>query len=337
LKVAAIGRHELLYNSILKVKEAGHDIVLIITWKESPGYSRDALDFRTLSERMAVSFLQTEQINSQEVMQTIEKSEAEIGISVNWRTLIGQQVIDCFPRGIIGAHAGDLPRYRGNAAPNWAIIRGESKIILTLYMITRELDAGPIVLQREMPISQRTYISEVYGFLLANCPDMFLEAIDGIASGLIKPRQQSKDPASSLRCYPRIPRDGEIDWNLPAIELDRLVRATSEPFEGAYTFIGTEKLVIWKAHFETPSYHYVGSPGQVAERRLKAGEVVVVTGRDFLVLEEVESRRKGRRKATEIIASARTRLGMDVTAEIVKMREDLEEVKRMTSFGHSQC
>lgn len=328
MRIAAIGRTEILYDSILKLKEGGHDIAIIITCKESPGYNTVANDFKLLAEKLKVDFLQTERINSAEVIQQIKNSRSDIAISVNWRTIIQQDVIDCFPYGIINAHVGDLPRYRGNATSNWAIICDEKKIVLTLHLMTPELDAGPIVLQREMPLSDRTYISEIYEFINNNSPDMFLEAIDGFVNDTITLRHQSNDQSISLRCYPRIPKDGEIDWSKPAKEIDRLIRAVSEPFAGAYTYIGTDKLVIWKGHFEIPEYPFVGIPGQVAERRKNKGEVAIVTGEGLIVLEEVSMKSTERKKPTEVIKTIRTRLGMDITGEISRISQELEKFSK---------
>ncbi len=82
---------------------------------------------------------------------------------------------------------------------------------MTLHLMVVELDAGPIVLQREMPLSDNTYISEVYTFINDNCPDMFLEAIDGFANASIELQHQPENQSLALRCFPRAPKDGEID------------------------------------------------------------------------------------------------------------------------------
>jgi len=167
------------------------------------------------------------------------------------------------------------------------------------------------------------YVSEIKDFIRENGPNMFLEAINSIKSDCLITIPQSTDLSLSLRCYPRSPRNGEIDWNQSAIDIDRLVRATSKPFDGAYTFIGLEKMIVWKAHIIIPQYLFVGVPGQVAERRQGTGEVVIVTKSGFIVLEVVETN-QGPMKATEVIKTIRTQLGMDVTAEIMKIREILD-------------
>jgi len=329
MKVAAIGRTEMLYNSILEVKKNGHEIVLIITCHESPEYKKSANDFKLLAKSLGVDFIQTENINSPEVISIIKRNAPDIAISINWRSIIEQEVLDCFQYGIINAHAGDLPRYRGNAVPNWAIISGENEIVLTLHLMVLDLDAGPIVLQQKILITANTLISNVYKFMQKNLPTMFAEAVNRLEKGTIIPQQQSTDPFLALRCYIRTYKDSEIDWEQPGIQLDRLVRAVSEPFWGAYTYIGTEKLVIWRAHYESSLYPFLGTSGQIAERRSGVGEVLVVTGDGFLVLEQVEINDGGRRKATEIIKNTGTRLGMDITGEIVNMTKRLEKLERV--------
>ena len=159
---------------------------------------------------------------------------------------------------------------------------------------------------------------------------MYVAVLDSIQNGTIQPKKQPDDPAEALRCYPRMQRDGEIDWNLPAKAIHRLVQAASEPFTGAYTFLGWEKLIIWRSSYEAPPFQYLGTPGQVAHRDLYSGTVKVVTGDGFLILREVEVEGTGeRKKASEVIKTIRARLGMDITGQIayLKKRFDMLENK----------
>ena len=321
MRVAAIGRTEILYDSILEVKKKGHELALIITCDEAPHYLKGVRDFQSLAKELGIEFIKTERINTTQVISAINKIKPDIAISINWKTIITQKVIDCFKYGIVNAHAGDLPRYRGNAVPNWAIINGEKEVVLTLHFMTPKLDAGPILLQKKCSINEDTRIGEIYDFLRDNFPRMFAEVLDGLAKGSISPREQPSDPSLTLRCYPRLPRDNEIDWNQPAIQIDRLVRAVSEPFDGAYTFLGSEKLIIWRAHCESSPYPFLGTPGQIAQRYPTTGEVSVITGEGLLVLEVVEIGNKGRMKATQAIDSIRVRLGMHITEEILRLIE----------------
>ncbi len=331
MKVAAIGRTEILYDSIIKLKDAGHEIVMIITCEESPGYSMTALKFQDIAKMLGCEFICTEEINSFEVIEAIARLKPEIAISVNWKTAIKQMVISCFPHGIVNAHAGDLPRYRGNAVPNWAILNGENKIVLTLHLMVPEIDAGPILKKLEFLLNDNTYIFQVYDFMKINFPIMFLEVVNDFEHGSVKSITQPSNPALALRCYPRTPRDGEIDWRKTSREICTLIRASAEPFAGAYSYMGMEKVFIWRAKEEKSSCPFSGVPGQVAERR-KNGDVVVIAADGFVVLQEIETIRSGRRKATEIIKTIRTRLGMDICGELARQAENIEKILKIINL-----
>jgi methionyl-tRNA formyltransferase len=328
MKVVAIGRTEILHDSILEIMKSGNELALIITCNESSHYLKGAQDFEMLAKKIGAVFICTENINTEQIISALRKIKPDVAISVNWKTIIGQEVIDCFKYGIINAHAGDLPRYRGNAVPNWAIINGENQIVLTLHYMTVDLDAGPILIQKKYPLKGDSRIGEIYDFIRENCPKMFDEVLGGIEKNTIKPHEQPKDPALSLRCFPRLPRDSEIDWKQPAELIDRLVRAVSEPFNGAYTFLGTEKLIIWRTHHQKSDSPFLGVPGQIASRDKKTGEVTVIAGEGFLVLEEVELNNNGRIKPTQAISTIRTRLGMDITGGMIELLQRISKLER---------
>ena len=327
MKVAALGRTQWLYDSIRACRAAGHDITLIGTCQAASEYIVKEDDFAKLAIEINCPFFCDSRISRPEYVSLLRESKADVAISVNWLTLLGQEILDQFKHGVINAHAGDLPRFRGNAAPNWAILMGEPKVVLTLHRMTVGLDAGPIFLQREFPLTPRTYIGDVYKFIAANVSGMFVEVLEGLATHRVIPWEQPTDAALSLRCFPRLPADGEIDWRRPAEELARLVRASAEPFGGAYSFLDTQKLIIWRARSEELSYPYVGTPGQVAKIGRKSGEAWVVAGRGILILEEAETASAGRCRAAEVIKSSRVRLGMDVANKIALLEERVAQLE----------
>ena len=144
MKVAIIGRTQILYETILKLHEEGHQIGCIITAKAAPEYTRKDDDFRNLAKRLNVPFSLTSSLDRPEVEEMCQGSD--IGVSVNWVSVILQKHIDWFRLGILNSHHGDLPRYRGNACSNWAIIRGEEEITSTIhFMEGGQLDCGRII------------------------------------------------------------------------------------------------------------------------------------------------------------------------------------------------
>lgn len=331
MRVAIIGRSHILYDTVQPLISAGHEIAGIITCREAPEYSRTSEDFRLLAEEPGVPFLFTEKINSEPVLRWAAALNADIGVSVNWRTIVGRKFREQFPNGIINVHVGDLPRYRGNAPIAWAILNGESKAVLTLHLMEDALDAGPILLQKQIPLTSKTHIGDVWEAVEQATPSLLVEAVSGIADGSIIPRPQPDDPNLALRGYPRGPGDGLLDWHQPAEYLARQVRACSEPYAGAFTYLGHDRLTVWRAHAEPAPFPYVGVPGQIAERRRTSGEVPVVTSDGLLVLEMVELEKSGRRAAAEIIKTIRLRLGMDLPGEIRDLHRKLDRLQEQVA------
>lgn len=327
--VTAIGRTRILYNAIRAVADAGHTVERIVTGSASDFYDVTAADFKELADDLGADFMMPDDINSDSIVSTFRQSDSRIAISVNWQTLIRRPVLDAFEFGVINAHSGDLPRYRGNAAPNWAIINGENEVVLTTHRMSEELDAGPIHAQHSVPLDEETYIGDVYDAMYERFPELFVTVVADAATDSLTPTPQPSDPSAALRCYPRQPTDSELQWTDPATDIARVVRASSEPLFGAYTWLDGTKLRIWRAHPEQPPHDCLGTPGQVAERRPETGEVAVLTGEGFLVLDTVQ--RVGiddtRRDAAAVIDSVRTRLGMDVTGTLAAIQDHLEEMR----------
>jgi methionyl-tRNA formyltransferase len=327
MRFAALGRTRWLYDAIRACCERGHQLTLIGTSPPAPEYTVDERQFARQASELGAAFFCDPRINTPLRVADARASGAEVAISVNWPTLLGPELRAAFPHGVVNAHAGDLPRYRGNACPNWAILRGEREVVLTLHEMVDELDAGPILLQHRFPLSEQTYVGDVYRFLDAALPELFADLLDGLEAGTITARPQPTDPSLSLRCFPRRPGDGRIDWREPAEQLARLVRATAEPFAGAFTSYQGERVVIWRARAEPLPRPLLGLPGQITERRDPAGEVAVLSGDGLLIAEEVETVGAGRVPAARLVRSTRDRFEDSVAAETDGLRARLAELE----------
>jgi len=322
MKVAVLGRTQVLLNCLYALVEAGHDVVLIGTCAESKEYGLEADQFESAAKELGSKYFYNSRINSPEIVQMLIDSGAEIAISVNWLTLIQEEAIDAFPLGILNAHAGDLPRYRGNACPNWAMLQGEASISIAIHqMLPGELDAGPILCKDQMPIDENTVIRDVYNYVEERIPKLFVEALEGLETGKIVPVAQPSDPALALRCYPRIPSDSFLDWRKPADFLARLVRASSEPFAGAYTYYQGERFIVWRAFSQQFAVPSLATPGQVVWRSEADGTVAVATGEGVLVIQDAELKSRGRRSPSELITSMRARLGVHVEDELYELKK----------------
>jgi methionyl-tRNA formyltransferase len=283
MRIAIIGRSQLLYETALLLLNNGHDIRLVVTAKEAPEYTKTSADFEQLARKLGASYIYTPKINLGQYVEEIKSlGTIDIGISINYTGVILQELIDLFPLGILNAHAGDLPRYRGNAPLAWAIINGEKRAGLCIHkMIGGELDSGNIIARTFHDISVNTRIGELFEWIEKEIPPLMLEAINKIEKDpSCTGEEQSKDPKDALRGYPRLFQDGKIDWSNSAESILRLVNASSEPFGGAFCEFEHEQMIIWRAENYNEPEQYCAVPGQIS--RITADAIIVITGNGTL-------------------------------------------------------
>ena len=305
MRIAIIGRTETLYETACLLREVGHEMVCILTAKEAPEYICTAQDFCDLSESWKIPLLQGGRID--EYRDFLRDAEADIGVSMNYTSIIPQAVIDLFPLGILNAHGGDLPRYRGNACQAWAILNGEERIGLCIHkMIGEELDSGDIVARDYLTIDHNTKVTQVWEWIKERTPVLMRESVeklDGDSDYVLE--RQSKEPNDALRCYPRTSEDGRIDWCKPAIDVLRLINASNKPYAGAFCAFEGEKMIIWDAEFVGKAENFCAVPGQITKLHNNSVEVACGSGKLKLIDVEFQKRRLSPRA---IINSIRARL-----------------------------
>ena len=286
MKIAIIGRGDVLYDSAVKLHDSGYEIVCVLTAKEAPEYRRTAQDFQGLAELWKVPFAQGGKIDNH--AKFLQESKADIAVSINYTGVIPQIIIDLFDNGILNAHGGDLPRYRGNACQAWALINGEERIGLCVHkMIGGELDSGDIIARDYMDVTYNTKISEVWNWMEDRTPVLIEDAIEAIAKNpnfILE--QQSKDSNNALRCYPRRPEDGKINWESSAISIIRLINACNKPFAGAFCDFENTKLIVWDAELVEDNEIFVAIPGQIT--RTSSGIVEVACGEGKIRIRQIE-------------------------------------------------
>lgn len=209
---------------------------------------------------------------------------ADFCLVAGWYHMVPKRIRDLFPLGCAGIHASMLPDLRGGAPLNWAILLGKRETGVTLFELGDGVDDGKVYAQRTVAVGEREYISELMKRVEATTISMLKEALPSIASGHCKTKEQQGDPSYGLA---RIPDDGRIDWTAPAEDIERLVRAVSRPYPGAFSMLEGERFTIWRGTAFDSSIQIYGKPGQVA--RIPEFELVcVITGKGYLSLDEVE-------------------------------------------------
>ncbi|HYW56851.1 MAG TPA: formyltransferase family protein [Polaromonas sp.] len=257
-----------------------------MTANSAPEYSRTSVDFQTLAKKLEIPFAEGAPIGNH--FEFLNSAKADIAVSINYTGVISQNVIDLFPLGILNAHGGDLPRYRGNACQAWAILNGEKRIGLCIHrMVGGELDSGDILAKSYLPIDNTTKVSAVWDWMVRATPALMVESVNRLAAdpGYVLERQ-SKDQKDALRCYPRRPEDGRINWDRTALDVLRLINASNKPYAGAYCEYEGRRMTIWDAALLEDGEVFYAVPGQVT--RVAQGHVEVACGSGKLIIRKVQ-------------------------------------------------
>ena len=280
----AIGRSRLLLDSITHLADRGFPFGVIVTAPASAEYDVTPADFERLAERLGSDYLLTTKADSAEVCEAVRRREVRAGISVNWQYVLPSSFLDLFPLALVNLHLGNLPDYKGNATVNWAILNGQTEIHANVHRMVPELDAGDVLARQRIPIDEETYVGDVLDQATRAAPALFEQALTSLAEdpGACLDRGR----VEGLRCYPRLPEDGLIDWTRPAVHVARLVRASSRPYPGAFSHLGSRRVTVWRARV-APDTPFLAVPGHVLGPDPDGTRLRVACGAGAVDLEEV--------------------------------------------------
>ena len=212
----------------------------------------------------------------------IKKADPDMIWITDYRYLLPVHILNIVPLGTINLHPSLLPKYRGRAPINWAILEGETNLGLTAHYVNEGMDSGDIIEQQRFEISTNEDVGDALRKLLPLYTTITHRILDNLQTGCVARRKQNDAEATY---YPaRKPEDGQIDWNHSATAILNLVRAVAAPYPGAFTFLGDSKVLIWKSYLAQPCLS--GCPGLVVG--FEDGAPVVACGEGALVLSEIE-------------------------------------------------
>jgi methionyl-tRNA formyltransferase len=203
----------------------------------------------------------------------------------------------------LGFHYSPLPKYRGNAPLVWQIINGEKKMGVSFFQLIEEMDEGDLVAQDFFDLSRRESIADA----LMKANDLvFRMLLDFLTGWPNKPIRLTKQPSERASyCGLRLPEDGKINWHWDSDKVHDFIRAQSNPYPGAFTFLPDgRKLIVWKSSEEERSFY--GVPGSVVE--LSQNDVIVACGSGAIRLQRISIESGAKESPRNVIKSIKTRL-----------------------------
>ncbi|MFQ5767581.1 MAG: formyltransferase, partial [Acidobacteriota bacterium] len=262
------------------------DVAGVFTHEDDPGENVWFPSVRDLALSQGLPVFTPRKINAPVWVQRVREWGADILFSFYYRRLLSAEMLSCVKTAALNMHGSRLPRYRGRAPVNWAIIQGETETGVTLHHMTSRPDAGDIVAQRSVPIGPDDTVLAVYRRLSLAARSLLRETLPQLAAGTA-PRLPQREDLSS-RCCRRTPEDGAIVWSWPAGRIHDLVRGVTHPYPGAFGRLEGRRLYVW----ETLKGHPAGGdgpPGLVVGRRKETGAALIQTGGGLLELRRVQA------------------------------------------------
>ena len=226
----------------------------------------------------------------------------------------------------INVHYAPLPEYRGRANVNWAIINGEKVAGISIHRMVPGLDAGNILFQETISISDSDTVTTLYDRLNAIQRRVLGDTVANLLAGA---EGTPQDESRASYCCTRLPEDGEINWSGDTLAIDRLIRSLAPPYPGAFTWFEGRRMIIWSARPVSEGPRFTGRvPGRIVAVSKSDGTVDVLTSDGVLRVIEVQFDGEGRAPAASIIKSSKATLGLRVS-DLLKRIEQLEaEVAR---------
>jgi len=282
VRIVFAGTPEFAERALAGLIDAGHEIALVLTQPDRPAGrglhpTPSAVKRLAISRRIPVD--QPPSLKAPEPAGRVAAASPEVIVVAAYGLILPSPLLDLAPFGAINIHASLLPRWRGAAPIQRAIMAGDLQTGITIMQMDSGLDTGPVLMQRAIPIASDEDAGSLHDKLAALGAEMIVETLAGLRDGRLKPVAQ---PATGVSYAHKLRKeDATIDWSRPAAELACLVRAL-RPAPGAVSRLGEERLKIWDAQALEGS----GPPGQI----IGVGDsgITVACGRGALLVRRLQ-------------------------------------------------
>lgn len=260
LKIVYMGTPDFAVESLRALVEGGYNIAAVVTMPDKPmgrhGSVLQPSPVKQYALEQGLKIMQPANLKDPQFIEELRSLQADLQIVVAFRML--PEVVWQMPKfGTFNAHASLLPKYRGAAPINWAVINGETETGITTFFLKHEIDTGDIIQQVRIPISETDNVETVHDKLMVLSGKLVTETVDNIIAGTVKSIPQDQFTNVELTPAPKIFRDTcRINWNQPTKKVYDFIRGLS-PYPAAWTTLDGKAVKIFEAERET-----ISTPGE---------------------------------------------------------------------------
>ena len=284
--------------SLISMLQHGEDVVAVICQPDRPsgrGRKLTAPPVKLAAQEAGIPLLQPKAIKTDAFLNELRSWRPDLIVVTAYGRILPESIISLPVHGTINVHASLLPKYRGAAPIQWAIINGEKETGVTIMQMDAGLDTGDILLPGAIPIAEDDTAGSLAVKLSRLGGKLLVESLERIRNGSLQPRRQDDSLATMAPLLKK--EDGKIDWHLPAAKISCLIRGL-DPWPSAYTFLNKERfrifrpVVIEKDHEEPP--------GTIVQ----AGRdgIVIAAGENLLSVTEIQKEGNRRMPVRDFLA-----------------------------------
>lgn len=260
-RVAFVGAVHEAVPALGVLIDSGAEITEVVTLPAERAASTSGfVNLEPLAHARGIPLRRCADINSAESVQRVRDLRPDLMVVCGWTRLLSAELLSVPPRGVIGFHASLLPKFRGRAPVNWAILRGEAVTGNTMMMLDAGTDTGDIVDQQTVLITPEDTCATVYAKVGEAGAEMLRRQLPALLAGT--PPRRPQGSADGPPLPKRTPGMGITDWNRPARAVHDWIRALTWPYPGAFTFLGERKVMLWAATPDTAAPQGA-APGEV--------------------------------------------------------------------------
>lgn len=311
MRIVFMGTPEFAVPSLEALLKSDDQVVGIVTQPDRPKGRGQVLTpppIKLLAQREGIPFLQPVKIRVPEFLTALAAWKPDLIAVTAYGRILHSPILTLPPMGCVNVHGSLLPKYRGAAPVQWAVINGEAETGITTMMMDEGMDTGAMLLQESLPIFPEDTSGTLAPRLAALGGSLLVKTIARLKAGTITPQPQN--PALATLAPPLKKEDGVIDWATSASNIANRVRGLS-PWPGAYTYLSSERWMVWSAT-QSPGKPDI-APGTIIE--VTKQSIQVATGDGVLALREIQPSNSKRLTVAQYLAGHRVSAGQRFDAE----------------------
>lgn len=308
MRIVFMGTPEFAVPSLEALLGSEDHVVGVVTQPDRPkgrGHQLVAPPVKLVAERACIPILQPLKIRTPEFLQALSAWQPDLIAVTAFGRILHTPILSLPPMGCVNVHGSLLPKYRGAAPVQWAVINGETETGITTMLMDEGMDTGPMLLQKKLEISSDDTAGTLAPRMAELGGRLLVDTIAQLKARTLMPKRQDDGQATMAPLLKK--EDGLIDWTMNATSLANRARGLS-PWPGAYTFFGEERWNIWKA---------VSLMGATTERpgtivTVNKQAILVATGEGLLEIHEIQTANSKRMSVVQFLAGHRVTAGMQL-------------------------